>query len=718
MSEEFAARRGYALTPFLAAFAKRVVGSDAETGKFRADFEATIKDLYRDVHFAVTSRLLREAGLVFSCEPYGGPWRQAEIMPHVHTVMTEFWTNGGKFHPFEIAPTVAAVRKSGQNIVEAEAFTGQPEDSLWSETPAWLKPMGDEAFCAGVNRFVLHRYVPQPWDDRYKPGNTMGRWGTHFDRTQTWWEPGKALVRYWTRCQALLQWGAPAGTRADFSATGDGVSLKSIHRRGADADVFFVANLARTGGEAWCSFKVAGRQPEWWDAVTGTMRDLPQFEERDGRTVIPMRFAPTESCFVVFRKKIAAKSGGNFPVVTPVAELSGAWDVAFDPKWGGPAAPVKFDTLTDWTQRAEPGIKYFSGTATYRKTFDAPDVAATQLSLGTVNAIARVRLNGRDLGVAWCAPWSVGVPPGVLRAKGNQLEIEVTNTWANRLIGDEQEPPDCEWVPGHMSGGKFLKEFPDWFLKKQPRPSRGRYCFTTWNYFTKDSPLLASGLLGPVRLMREDWTAQTAFALPALASANLSGASRTLSAAGAPVLITGASDAGDAAAFEDDVPKNNLLAKAAISDTGAGRDSGATDAEPLRNGTTLNGSGEGGTLNDGKTYRAYGEGGSFTARLDATGAPRGYDLSSVVTFAGHPDGRASQHYDVLTARADAPENFAPIATVKFEVREVSSKVTLASATTAPLATGVVAIRLQFHDGPIGANVYREICAVGAPAKER
>jgi hypothetical protein len=84
------------------------------------------------------------------------------------------------------------------------------------------------------------------------------------------------------------------------------------------------------------------------------------------------------------------------------------------------------------------------------------------------------------------------------------LEIAVTNVWANRLIGDEQQPDDCEWLPGHM-GGRFLRQFPDWFVHGQPRPSRGRSCFTTWNYFNKSSPLVPSGLLGPVRVMDEDF---------------------------------------------------------------------------------------------------------------------------------------------------------------------------------------------------------------------
>jgi hypothetical protein len=181
----------------------------------------------------------------------------------------------------------------------------------------------------------------------------------------------------------------------------------------------------------------------------------------------------------------------------------------FNSKWGGPEKPVTFETLQDWTQRPEHGIKYYSGTATYEKQFDVPAKDANRdliLDLGVVQHLARVRINGHDLGVVWTAPWQVEMPRSLLKPKGNQLEIEVTNVWANRLIGDEQEPADCEWRPGEagVDNGDSLKRFPEWFLKKQPRPSKGRYCFTTWNYFTKDSPLTPSGLIGPVQIKSID----------------------------------------------------------------------------------------------------------------------------------------------------------------------------------------------------------------------
>lgn len=506
MREAFLQRRGYDLVKWLPVMAGDAIGSAVDSARFRNDFDATIKDLYRDVYFTTLRRKLNKARLRFLCEPYGGPWRQHEIMPLVQDVMTEFWTHGGKYAPYELDSTVAALRKSGQNIIEAEAFTGAPADSKWSETPAWLKPIGDAAFCAGVNRLVLHRFVQQPWDDKYKPGATMGQWGTHFDRTQTWWNAMPSLVQYWQRCQALLQWGfiAPA-MKDDFSAEpdSDSVDLHAIHRQYQGNHIWFVANTSHRSGYAAITLGISGMQAELWDPVTGEMRVLEEAQYNHGKTNARIFFNDAQSFFLVFRKPLqpASQLSVKSKATLHTQAITGPWKLQFDPKWGGPVKPVLLSALCDWTKQSDKGIKYYSGTGVYSNRFDKPAGAKEmRLDLGEVHNLAEIVVNDVNLGFVWCAPWSIRIPAKILTAKNNRIEIRVTNTWANRLIGDEQEPEDCEWLPGHMESGRFLKAFPDWFLKGQPRPSKGRYCFTTWNYFTKESPLLPAGLMGPVSI--------------------------------------------------------------------------------------------------------------------------------------------------------------------------------------------------------------------------
>ncbi|NQT39981.1 MAG: discoidin domain-containing protein, partial [Planctomycetes bacterium] len=268
------------------------------------------------------------------------------------------------------------------------------------------------------------------------------------------------------------------GVREDFSATGP---VRYAHRRTEEREIYFVSNRSGQPVRADCTFRVVAGQPELWNPRNGQRRPLPQYQNESGRTTIPMEFAPHESFFVVFprgdssgsNKSIA--SGVNFPKATTVTTLQGSWEVSFDPKWGGPEK-VAFDPLQDWTGREEEGIKYYSGIATYRKSFDRPAPLAPNakiyLGLGTVHEMARVRLNGKDLGVVWCAPWRVDITRA-LQAGANHLEIEVANLWPNRLIGDASKP-------------------------KEERLTR-----TTSNPYNAGSTLLPSGLLGPVTVQAD-----------------------------------------------------------------------------------------------------------------------------------------------------------------------------------------------------------------------
>ena len=510
MREEFKSRRGYDPLPFLpilGGFKVSAAPDKAAIDKFKTDYARTIKDLYRDVLFKMMHEKLNAVGLEFACEPYRGPFDSRECATHVDRLMTEFW-----FEP-QLDRKVPKpldwnqwIRNDGRrhNVIEAEAFTGQPQNCQWTETPYLLKAAADTQFARGVNRMVLHTCPLQPWGDDMKPGKTMGRWGTHFGRNQTWSRSGKGFFDYLNRCQALLQWGEPS----EKSMMAKDISPQRIpitfHVR--EADDILVSFVVNHSGQSVSMVMVmpdTGKTPEWFDPVTGRITPLTGV---DGK--VPLQLAPCGSGFLVLRRHFDTSSAdireieyvqriskpfrGNGNVLT----VTTPWQVYF----GGTIAEMT--RLVDWTKYDDPQIRHFSGTAIYRTVFTVNGVrGAAILSLGDSNGqIAKVILNGRDLGTFWCAPYETMVPEGILHDGENNLEIEFTNVWANRLIGDEQETPDCDFAKAPFPGGWYLKRFPDWFKRGiGARPSNGRRCFTDWNYFTKDSPLVPSGLLGPVR---------------------------------------------------------------------------------------------------------------------------------------------------------------------------------------------------------------------------
>ncbi len=222
--------------------------------------------------------------------------------------------------------------------------------------------------------------------------------------------------------------------------------------------------------------------------------DLP---EKGGPTVIAFEggaFEATTASGKRLQAKIAA-------VPKPV-QIGGPWEVRFPPKWGAPDKAT-FDQLASWSENADTGIKYFSGTATYVKQINltAAMLAAGNvllLDLGQVGVIAQVRLNGKDLGIFWKPPFRVDIT-GVAKAGANLLEVSITNLWVNRLIGDEQLPDDADF-----NGDGSLRAWPQWLangVEGKPRPKTGRFTFATWKHWSKGSPLFDSGLMGPVRVL-------------------------------------------------------------------------------------------------------------------------------------------------------------------------------------------------------------------------
>ena len=196
-----------------------------------------------------------------------------------------------------------------------------------------------------------------------------------------------------------------------------------------------------------------------------------------------------------FRTAIGHEKTVKIPSLPKPVEIAGPWAVTFPPGRGAPAQAT-FERLISWPEHADAGIKYFSGTATYRQTVKLPAASLganrrLELDLGRVQVVAEVRLNGKDLGILWKAPFRVDVTDAA-KPGDNELEVRVTNLWPNRLIGDEQYPEDCEW------NGITLKRWPDWLVKGEARPVPERVTFTTWKHWHKDSPLQPSGLMGPV----------------------------------------------------------------------------------------------------------------------------------------------------------------------------------------------------------------------------
>ena len=339
----------------------------------------------------------------------------------------------------------------------------------------------------------------------------------------------------------------------DFQSTTP--ELLYIHRTVGDSDIYFVSHQGEGSAMADCLFRVTGRQPELWDPMTGSMKPagLWRTEGRGTRVTLPL--GPKGSVFVVFRHPSAPKAttfasiGGEMLPTTSGSSSEGwkpaawlpeltakstsadllawsngsyvlkasnggektvtvdslpaplaveqPWTVDFTPGWGAPAR-VKFPELSDWSKNADTGVRYYSGTATYRTTLKLPSefVAKAnrlELDLGQVCVSAEVILNGKNLGVLWCNPFRTDITR-VAKAGDNALEVRVVNLWPNRIIGDDQFPDDCQWI------GKALKDWPDWLKQGKPRPSNQRLTFGTWKHWQKDSPLLPSGLLGPIQV--------------------------------------------------------------------------------------------------------------------------------------------------------------------------------------------------------------------------
>jgi hypothetical protein len=259
----------------------------------------------------------------------------------------------------------------------------------------------------------------------------------------------------------------------DYTRPETNTRIAFVHRRLADGDIFFLDNRNDRDETVEASFRVAGKEPELWYAETG-MSIPASYTIANGRTTVPLHLDPWGTVFVVFRKP-AATASQTLPkvLVTQLATVSGPWKVNFQPDRGAPAS-ITLDKLISWSESPIAGVKFFSGAGIYSNTIQVSSDwlkpgAKLWLDLGVVKNLAEVTVNGKSLGIVWHAPYRVDAT-AMLKPGTNEVTIKVINAWVNRMIGDQQ--PDATT----------------------------KYTFAAFVPYKPNSPLLPSGLLGPVRL--------------------------------------------------------------------------------------------------------------------------------------------------------------------------------------------------------------------------
>lgn len=258
----------------------------------------------------------------------------------------------------------------------------------------------------------------------------------------------------------------------DFTVEGAD-SLRFVHRTTDNAEIYFLANISpTTTGEVRASFRTAGKKPMLWDAETGERRDV-YYEIAGDRTEVLLSFDQDDACFIVFEGEAGPSERPEALREVGCAPLEG-WKVSFQSGRGAPEGEIELGP-SDWAQSAVEGIRHFSGTAEYRATFTPAEAGWEKavLDLGDVEVMARVRLNGEDLGLLWHRPYKLDISESIRPGVRNELSIKVTNLWPNKMIGDASKPKE------------------------------ERLTYTPWQFYQADSTLVPSGLIGPVKVVLE-----------------------------------------------------------------------------------------------------------------------------------------------------------------------------------------------------------------------
>ncbi|WP_293312066.1 glycosyl hydrolase [Pedobacter sp. UBA5917] len=250
------------------------------------------------------------------------------------------------------------------------------------------------------------------------------------------------------------------------------------HRGTGTKDLYFISNQANTERELNFSFRIKGRIPQLYNPTTSDTISLKNWIIKDDRTEFSLKLPANGSVFVIFEKQSQLPQliiGNNWSILKTVQNISKNWQANFDTTYAGPSKPITFNDLTDWTTNSDSLVKYYSGTAVYNKNFNFAGNTNDKLwiDLGEFSSIAEVKINGINCGTLWTAPHRLEISKAIKKGE-NQITIEVTNTWANRLIGDSKLPEDK------------------------------RITKTTAPFRLEGKPLNPAGLLGPVQIMREE----------------------------------------------------------------------------------------------------------------------------------------------------------------------------------------------------------------------
>lgn len=289
------------------------------------------------------------------------------------------------------------------------------------------------------------------------------------------WGSGRANVHEGVMPEKVL---ANIGVSRDVDFMGSKATLRFVHRHVSNGEIYWIANQTDARQTLNVSFRVVGKKPQIWHAENGNREDA-SYEVKDGRTIVSLDFGPYDAQFIVFVNDTNSESWQKPSITsTTVAEVAAPWTVNFQEKRGAPAT-AEMSKLVSLTESNDPGVKYFSGEATYKNTFTLDKKLFRKknmpqrivLDLGEVHDLAEVSVNGTPLGVVWHTPFTLDVT-GCVHAGENQLEVKVVNVWHNRLVGDDQ-------------------------------PGAQRVGWTQVDYFTPDEPLLPAGLLGPVKVSAE-----------------------------------------------------------------------------------------------------------------------------------------------------------------------------------------------------------------------